>query len=166
MYYIYVLLSLTPMLIIFLLKSDLNYWLWALLICIVGFALSNLYIYLQNKKTNDEHANIESIEIAEPKYIPIYIAYFVISLSINDIILFFIVYVIVFLFVIKGKFSYFNPYLLLWYNFYEAEIKNDKSANYKIFLISKNIIKNVNKQTNLIRLNDFVFLEHYKKGEK
>ena len=38
------------MLIIFLLKSDLNYWLWALLICIVGFALSNLYIYLQNKK--------------------------------------------------------------------------------------------------------------------
>ena len=72
-------------------------------------------------------------------------------------------YVIVFLFVIKGKFSYFNPYLLLWYNFYEAEIKNDKSANYKIFLISKNIIKNVNKQTNLIRLNDFVFLEHYKK---
>ncbi|MCI7363725.1 hypothetical protein [Campylobacter lanienae] len=163
MYYIYVLLSLTPMLIIFLLKSDLNYWLWALLISIVGFAFSNFYIYVQNKKTNDEHANIESIEIAEPKYIPIYIAYFVISLSINDIILFFIVYVIVFLFVIKGKFSYFNPYLLLCYNFYEAEIKNDKSANYKIFLISKNIIKNVNKQTNLIRLNDFVFLEHYKK---
>ncbi|WP_279062176.1 hypothetical protein, partial [Campylobacter lanienae] len=93
MYYIYVLLSLTPMLIIFLLKSDLNYWLWALLISIVGFAFSNFYIYVQNKKTNDEHANIESIEIAEPKYIPIYIAYFVISLSINDIILFFIVYV-------------------------------------------------------------------------
>ncbi|RAZ40430.1 hypothetical protein CHL9426_00320 [Campylobacter hyointestinalis subsp. lawsonii] len=156
----------TPMLIIFLLKSDLNYWFWALLICIVGFAFSNFYIYLQNKKTNDEHANIESIEIAEPKYIPIYIAYFVISLSINDIILFFIAYIIVFLFVIKGKFSYFNPYLLLWYNFYEAEIKNDKSSNYKIFLISKNIIKNINKQTNLIRLNDFVFLEYYQKGEK
>ena len=51
---------------------------------------------------------------------------------------------------------------MLWYNFYEAEIKNDKSANYKIFLISKNIIKN-DRLANLIRLNDFVFLEYYKK---
>ncbi len=153
------------MLIIFLLKSDLDYWRLSICIAILSYAFSIFYIYLQNKKANDEYANIESIEIAEPKYIPIYIAYFVISLSINDnnFLLFFIVYVVVFLFVMKGKFSYFNPYLLAHFNFYEAEIKSDKSANYKIFLISKNIIKNVSKQTNLIRLNNFVFLEHYKK---
>ena len=52
------------------------------------------------------------------------------------------------------------PYL--WYNFYEAEIENKKSANYKICLISKNTIKN-DKLANLIRLNNFVFLEDYKK---
>ena len=92
----------------------------------------------------------------------LYIVCFVISLNINDIITFFIVYFIVFLFVIKAKFSYFNPYLMLWYNFYEAEIENKKSANYKICLISKNTIKN-DKLTNLIRLNNFVFLEDYKK---
>ena len=51
---------------------------------------------------------------------------------------------------------------MLWYNFYEAEIENEKSANYKICLISKNTIKN-DRLTNLIRLNDFVFLEDYKK---
>ena len=51
---------------------------------------------------------------------------------------------------------------MLWYNFYEAEIENKKSANYKICLISKNTIKN-DKLANLIRLNNFVFLEHYKK---
>ncbi|PPB59519.1 hypothetical protein CDQ72_09230, partial [Campylobacter hyointestinalis subsp. hyointestinalis] len=83
MYYIYVLVSLTPMLIIFLLKSDLDYWCLSICIAILSYAFSILYIYLQNKKANDEYTNIESIEIAEPKYIPIYIAYFVISLSIN-----------------------------------------------------------------------------------
>ena len=162
MYYIYVLVSLTPMLIIFLLKSDLNNWLWALLICVTGFVFSKLYIYLHTRKASDEHASIKSIETAEDKYMTLYIVCFVISLNINDIITFFIVYFIIFLFVIKAKFSYFNPYLMLWYNFYEAEIENEKSANYKICLISKNTIKN-DKLANLIRLNNFVFLEDYKK---
>lgn len=162
MYYIYVLVSLTPMLIIFLLKSDLNNWLWALLICVAGFVFSKLYIYLHTRKASDEHASIKLIETAEDKYMTLYIVCFVISLNINDIITFFIVYFIVFLFVIKAKFSYFNPYLMLWYNFYEAEIENKKSANYKICLISKNTIKN-DKLANLIRLNNFVFLEDYKK---
>ena len=94
----------------------------------------------------------------------LYIVCFVISLNIQNTITFFIVYFIVFLFVIKAKFSYFNPYLMLWYNFYEAEIENKKSANYKICLISKNTIKN-DKLTNLIRLNDYVFLEHKKENK-
>ena len=118
--------------------------------------------YLHTRKASDEHASIKSIETAEDKYMTLYIVCFVISLNISDIITFFIVYFIVFLFVIKAKFSYFNPYLMLWYNFYEAEIENEKSANYKICLISKNTIKN-DRLTNLIRLNDFVFLEDYKK---
>ena len=162
MYYIYVLVSLTPMLIIFLLKSNLNNWFWALFVCVASFAFSNFYIKLQTRKANDEHANIKSIETAEDKYMTLCIVCFVISLNIQNIITFFIVYFIVFLFVIKAKFSYFNPYLMLGYNFYEAEVKNEKSVNYKIFVISKNIIKN-DRLTNLIRLNDYVFLEHSKK---
>ena len=92
MYYIYVLVSLTPMLIIFLLKSDLNNWLWALLVCVAGFAFSNFYIKLQTRKANDEHANIKLIETAEDKYMTLYIVCFVISLNIQNIITFFIVY--------------------------------------------------------------------------
>ena len=74
------------MLIMFLLKSDLNNWLWALLICVAGFVFSKLYIYLHTRKASDEHASIKSIETAEDKYMTLYIVCFVISLNINDII--------------------------------------------------------------------------------
>lgn len=158
------------MLIIFLLKSDLAYWLWALLISIVGFAFSNFYIYVQNKKTNDEHANIESIEIAEPKYIPIYIAYFVISLSINDIILFFIVYVIVFLFVIKWKFSYFNPYLLLGKRqltkiaqiIDKIDYFQDNIKNYKQYAKDYDITFDINTKDQIDEFHALVFENFYK----
>lgn len=68
--------------------------------------------------------------------------------------------------ILKGKFSYFNPYLLFFgYHFYEVSIDTDgeKYAKYKLFLISKQKIKYIKTYNNLIRLNDFTFLD---KGDK
>ncbi|AXL33236.1 hypothetical protein C3I17_06015 [Campylobacter jejuni] len=105
--------------------------------------------------------NCIEIEIAEPKYIPIYIAYFVIALSVDNWKNFCFIFILICLLILKGKFSYFNPYLLFSYNFYEISINEDgnKYAKYKVFLISNQKIKNIKIHNNLIRLNDFTFLD-------
>lgn len=101
------------------------------------------------------------MEIAEPKFVPMYIAYFVIALSIDDgnLCLFLIIFSGIFILVQRCKFSFFNPFVLFGFNFYEVSIKNNTGTNYKIFLISRQNIKNINELSNLIRLNDFTFLE-------
>lgn len=168
-YFIYVAMALSPLIIIFILKNNFNEAiaipniLCVLCIMILAYMLSYLYIFCikkHNKDVQNEQMECSEIEIAEPKYIPIYIAYFVISLSINKLIVFCLIFALIYLLVLKGKFSYFNPYLLFSYHFYEISINtNQKCAKYKVFLISKQKIKNITTCNNLIRLNDFTFLD-------
>ena len=180
-YLVYVAMALTPMLIVFVLRSDkvdivafsFDSWIFAIIVFILAFLLSYSYITFIKKINNDiqpETMECTEIEIAEPRYIPIYIAYFVIALSIpkienNGWIVFMAVFVLIYFLILKGKFSSFNPYILFCgYNFYEVLIDvNKNQARYKIFLISKQTIKSFKSHNNLIRLNDFTFLD---KGEK
>ncbi|BCZ19342.1 hypothetical protein NHP190012_09840 [Helicobacter sp. NHP19-012] len=112
---------------------------------------------------------VEMVEVAEPKYIPVYIAYFVIAVGLENRDMFFVVFGLIYSFIIMGKFSCFNPYLLFFgYNFYEISIDpsqitgdSHEHAKYKVFLISKRNLK-VEKQYQLIRLKEFVFLDQYK----
>ncbi|WP_217907058.1 hypothetical protein [Campylobacter ureolyticus] len=122
-----------------------------------------MYIYLKIKteKNFEESGNCNLIEIAEPQFVPVYIAYFVVSLSIeaNNWIIFWSIYCIIFLLIFRCKFTYFNLFISQKWSFYEVEVKNVNKANYKIFIISKNDIKNIDKISNLIRLNNFTFLQ-------
>ncbi|MFC3847173.1 hypothetical protein ACFOPX_01305, partial [Helicobacter baculiformis] len=110
---------------------------------------------------------VEMVEVAEPKYIPIYIAYFVIAVSLENCTLFIVVFVLIYLLILKGKFSYFNPYLLFFkYHFYEISIdpsqitgNSSKYAKYKVFLISKRKLKIEKQYPKLIGLDEFVFLD-------
>ncbi|WP_169478828.1 hypothetical protein [Campylobacter ureolyticus] len=129
----------------------------------MAYICSNLYIYLKIKteKNFEESGNCNLIEIAEPQFVPVYIAYFVVSLSIeaNNWIIFWSIYCIIFLLIFRCKFTYFNLFISQKWSFYEVEVKNVNKANYKIFIISKNDIKNIDKISNLIRLNNFTFLQ-------
>lgn len=159
-YGIYVAMALTPLAIIFILKNEIIQILICqnnilaniiIILCIIFIAafLSLLYIccikkYYQN--TECESMECNEIEIAEPKYIPIYIAYFVIAVSIDDCVIFCAIIILIYLLILKGKFSYFNPYLLFFgYHFYEVSIDTNQTryAKYKLFLISKQNIKEV-----------------------
>lgn len=178
-YLVYVAMALTPLIIIFVLGKDFgtttvyqfvipNNILCVLCIIFVALILSYLYIYCvkkYNQNTQSEQMECSEIEIAEPKYIPIYITYFVIAVSINDFMIFCCAFILIYLLILKGKFSYFNPYILFSYHFYEVSISanDNKYAKYKVFLISKQKIKNIKTHNNLIRLNDFTYLD---KGEK
>ncbi len=176
-YLVYVAMAITPMLIVFALRSEkvnlfalnLDSYSFSVAILLIAFLLSCSYIFFikkTNKNTQHETMKCSEIEIAEPKYIPIYIAYFVIALSIpkieyNGWIVFWVIFAMIYFLILKGKFSSFNPYILFCgYNFYEVLIETGKDrAKYKIFLISKQTIKSFKNNNSLIRLNDFTFLD-------
>lgn len=119
-------MSLTPLAIIFILQNQdiqisvfqfiiLGNIILAICIGFVALLLSHCYIHFvkkYNQDKQDEEMECNEIEIAEPRYIPIYIAYFVIAISIDNWIVFGVVFILIYLLILKGKFSYFNPYLL------------------------------------------------------
>lgn len=173
-------MALTPLVVIFILQNrdiqmficeniGFNNLIAALCIIVVALLSSHLYIYCVKKyyqNTQSEPMECSEVTIAEPKYIPVYIAYFVIAVSINNLLIFSVVFILIYLLILKGKFSYFNPYLLfLGYHFYEVSIDSnqEKYAKYKLFLISKQAIKDVKIHNELIRLNNFTFLD---KGDR
>lgn len=87
-------MALTPLVVIFILRSKnieisiyqnivFNNVVIALCIIIVALLLSYFYIYCVKKyyqNTQSESMECSDVEIAEPKYIPVYIAYFVMLL--------------------------------------------------------------------------------------
>ncbi|WP_158654206.1 hypothetical protein [Helicobacter ailurogastricus] len=173
-YFIYVLVALTPAWAIFYLHTTAFSFLKlaCILLGAVGCALfSYFYMRLIEKHIppSDKMRTVEMVEVAEPKYIPIYIAYFVIAVSFENCTLFVVVFVLIYLLILNGKFSYFNPYLLFFgYHFYEISIDLNKThgqdtyAKFKVFLISKRRLKTTMQYKELIRLNDFVFLDKEK----
>ncbi|MBE7358068.1 hypothetical protein CSPB12327_01765 [Campylobacter sp. RM12327] len=151
---LYLLMAISPILIIYLIKN--NYIYFSIVICIIAYIFSNLFIYIKTKEEANETSGLcNLVEIAEPKFIPIYIAYFVVSLSIeaNNWEMFWLIYFIIILLICRCKFIFFNPFVLLKWSFYEAQIENNNKASYKIFIISKNNIKNIDKIPNLIRFS-------------
>lgn len=95
-YLVYVAMAITPMLIVFALRSEkvdlfvlnLDSLVFSVAILLIALLLSCSYIFFIrkiNKNIQAETMKCSEIEIAEPKYIPIYIAYFVIALSIPKI---------------------------------------------------------------------------------
>ncbi|RAX54977.1 hypothetical protein CCY99_02235 [Helicobacter sp. 16-1353] len=119
----------------------------AIAVVLIAVLISWVYIKINKKchhNTQSEQIQCDEVKIAEPKYIPIYIAYFIIPLSVSNLLIFIVIFILIAWLVIKGKFSYFNPYLLIFgYHFYKLKINNynDKYAKYSIFLISKKQIK-------------------------
>lgn len=137
-------------------------YLLAIYLVIIGIFLvwSLLKIYKHFIKANETFKAF-SIKPAEPTYIPTYIGYFVLAISIESTSLFIIIGSILCYLLYKTKIFYFNPLLILWgYNYYEAE---DQQGN-SILLITKNKALKISTSKgrsfeNLIRLNNFTFLE-------
>jgi hypothetical protein len=128
-------------------------------ILIAIIALSSFILLPVYKKiiTPNDTLKINSIKVAEPIYIPVYVAYFVIAMSITTIKTFCWITLILFLLIRATKMFYFNPILLLFgYHFYEAQDKNETC----LLLISKKTdLKGEQDFQDLYRLNNFTFLD-------
>lgn len=101
---------------------------------------------------------IKEVEQANNAYLPSYLGYFFVALSVPycDTLIF--VFAILFLFTFLSQTLYFNPlFLIFGYHFYYLTTQND----IKIFMITKKILKDPStiQFPQLKRINDFTFID-------
>lgn len=109
---------------------------------------------------NDKPA-IEEIEQANNAYLPSYLGYFFVALSISHCETLIFIFAILFLFTFLSQTLYFNPlFLIFGYHFYYMTTEN----NIKIFLITRKKLKDPSKLVfpELKRINDFTFIDKEK----
>lgn len=131
-----------------------------LYVCI-PLCLAYICIKLSAFLSNDcIKGNILGIELANDTYLPSYLGYFFIALSIpaEDNLTLIFIFFILFVFVFHSQTLYYNPlFLILGYKFYYVT----NSKNMKIFIISKREIKIHNNVSfnSLKRINDYTFID-------
>jgi len=124
------------------------------------FAISMLVLF----KNSRDMLQVKSIQPLEANNIPTYIGLFVIMLGISDLDLPFQYVIVAFLFVLwiyMERNYYFNLiWLMLGYSYYKVE---DGNGVVVTVITKEKSLKQKKKFTNLIRLNNFTFLQG--KGE-
>lgn len=118
-----------------------------------------ILILLRKISTTDEinKGSVEEIEIAVDSFLPSYLGYFFVALSIPNIRVFWILFTLIYLFVYKSRLAHFNPILLiLGYKYYYFTYKGIKSL-----IITKKKFRNPKEIEieNLIRINDYTFID-------
>lgn len=123
--------------------------LWTFLSLIIAKYLS---------KDNISLGTIKSIELANNAFLPSYLGYFFVALSVPYVDTLIFVFAILFVFTFLSQTLYFNPLFLIFkYHFYYLTTTNE----IKIFIITRRILKDP-KNTQfeqLRRINDFTFID-------
>lgn len=127
---------------------------------LVPIALSGLSIFLSRYLGKDEFkaGQVVDIEHANNSFLPSYLGYFFVALSIGNWETLIFVYSVLFVFTFLSQALYFNPlFLLFGFEFYNLKTKNGAA----IFLISRNHYKTpcdieIEKA---YRINNYTFIE-------
>lgn len=127
---------------------------------LVPVALTGISILLSSKLGKDEfkQGSVKSIEHANNSFLPSYLGYFFVALSIGSWNALWFVYFVLFVFTFLSQALYFNPLFLLFrYEFYNVKT----SSGTAIFLISKQRYKNPADVGTLVanRINNYTFIE-------
>ena len=127
-----------------------------LVMLVVAFGLLKCF----EKEVKSDTANIVSIQPVEHEIIPTYIGLFVIMLGLGSLSLIYQMFIVLFIFgiwfVLMEKSYYFNLIWLLKYRYYKVQ---DEIGNTYIIYSKRNDVKEVGEIQNLVRINNFTFLE-------
>ena len=137
---------------------NLPSWLFAIILLLIPIIMSFIALLLANCFGDDNLCCCTDVEYANSSFIPSYLGYFFVGLSLENITQFLFVYVIIFIFTQLSQTEYFNPiYLLFGYKFYHIKT----SLGTKLFIITRRIIRNANEEnfTKLKRINETTFIE-------
>lgn len=133
---------------------------------IVILVLSGLSIFFIKYLSDDsiEENSLSNIEPANDAFLPSYLGYFFVALSVPDIQVFFVVFGIIAIFIFYSRISYFNPIFFLFsFNFYYVTNIN----NVKVLLITKRQLKKTQdiEFTELKRITNYTFIDTRKDEE-
>ncbi|OIP53078.1 MAG: hypothetical protein AUK31_02165 [Fibrobacteres bacterium CG2_30_45_31] len=134
-----------------------------LIYMLVPIFLTLLSILLSGKLGKDRfnHGDAIAIEHANNNFLPSYLGYFFVALSVQNWETLGVVYGILFVFTFLSQALYFNPlFLLFGFDFYNITTKNGAS----IFLISTNDYKLPSDVVldKVFRINNYTFIERSK----
>jgi hypothetical protein len=127
---------------------------------LVPVLLTGISILLSAKLGKDEFkkGSVESIEHANNSFLPSYLGYFFVALSIGSWEALWFVYAVLFLFTFLSQALYFNPlFLIFGYEFYNIKTNNGTA----IFLISRRKYRKPDdiEIATANRINNYTFLE-------
>lgn len=135
-----------------------------ILLLIILIIMTKFLLFCSKFLDEDDIKSIVEIEQVNEVFLPTYLGYFFVALSIGNIKTLIWLYSIIFIFIFTSSSFYFNPlFIILRYNFYNIVTKN----GVKIFLITRRKIKNIEKFSfeKVQRINNFTFIELEDKNE-
>lgn len=138
------------------LPNIITYILYFIVILITTWLSMQLTNFLDTDEIDE--GSISVIEPANDAFLPSYLGYFFVALSVPNIEVFFYVFLIICVFIYYSRISYFNPiFFMFGFNFYY--IVTDK--NIKVLLITRRQLKEPRNVVfnNLKRINNYTFMD-------
>lgn len=140
---------------IMLMKIDVSY-----AVYLVGIIVFTAICLFLSRFLPDEtiSGGIKEVELADSSYLPSFLGYFFVALSIVDDITLIVMAVIIFIFTYYSQTLYFNPLFLVFrYKFYYITMSNGM----KLFVLSRKRIKSIDglRFDSLKRINDYTFID-------
>ncbi|OQP62912.1 hypothetical protein A3860_26000 [Niastella vici] len=137
--------------------SYILYFILPVLLTLLSLIVSK-FLADDNIEAEEGKSVIKEVEQANNAYLPSYLGYFFVALSVPQYETLIFVFAILFLFTFLSQTLYFNPlFLVFGYHFYYLTTE----TNIKIFLITKKNLKDPSKLNfpKLKRVNDFTFID-------
>lgn len=133
-------------------------WIFACILLLIPVALSGFSLIVAKGLGTDSLTECQESSLADNEFLPAYLGYFFVSLSVPDNLTMVFLYGIVFAFTWVSQTQYFNPiYLLFGYHYYHVLTKQGT----RVFIIVKGkVIRNNDKMffDRLKRINDTTYL--------
>ena len=143
---------------------ELPRWITGIILLLIPILLSLISLIVAKGLGNDSLSGCRESSLVDNEFIPTYLGYFFVSLSVADNVTMVFIYAIVFAFTWLSQTQYFNPlYLLFGYHYYHILTEQGTS----IFVIAHgSIIRNSRDVSfdSLKRINDTTYLAM--KGKK
>lgn len=158
------------MVVIYGIKEQWSFWVipdWGtgLALLLIPIVLSLVSIAMSGSFGRDGMRSCQECVLADHEFLPVYLGYFFVALSINNCMTLCFVYAIVFVFTFLTQTQYFNPiFLLFGYHFYHITTEQGTKA----FLIAKGkVIRNAKdvEFTDLRRINGTTYISRKDEGK-
>ncbi len=130
-----------------------------ILLCIpIFFSFISIVLSKCFRLSVDHITNCKSVVLADNEFLPVYLGYFFVALSVPTCYSLIYVYCIILVFTFLSQTQYFNPIFLLWgYHYYHIETMKET----KIFVITRGRVIRSVEEINFItlrRINDTTFI--------